>query len=63
MTKTHNDHYWICRDCAVKMGGRIPEHSRVTMHYNDCPYCGEPEKALCATSDYNWPDGTKAIFD
>jgi hypothetical protein len=51
----------ICMDCVKKLGGK-GNGSIITFSINVCPFCGE-EKETCSTLDYDWPDGTKSVFD
>jgi Lar family restriction alleviation protein len=62
--KPDNDrgHYWICDVCALERGGKC-EGRGTTAMTGTCPYCTSAEVTLIPIVDYNWPDGTKAIFD
>lgn len=53
----------ICHACALKLGAK-PGHEPhiVTCSSCECVVCKE-QKTCCSTSDYNWPDGTRAVWD
>lgn len=64
MTEKQKYNSYICDDCAKTKGGVMPSDSCNTYHYDTCPYCNEPNKTLCATTDYAYPKlGKKAIWD
>lgn len=54
-------HYFICYNCATKLGGTMPENACNTVHSDVCLYCNNVE-TLYATTDFNYP-GKKAIWD
>jgi hypothetical protein len=55
--------YWnICDECAKKQGGKCTSNA-ITVSSGDCPYCGVKDVMLIPTCDFNWPDGTKAVWD
>ena len=46
---------YICLDCAEKLGWRIPEDHRATMHYGICCKCQE-RRALACYDDFLIPN-------
>lgn len=51
------DHYWICVECANKMGGVFPEGHICTVVIDaKCEYCGLNKTIVIPWVDYNWPE-------
>lgn len=46
---------YICSHCASRLGAIWPENHVCTWHQGICEFC-EEEKALCHTSDWDWPE-------
>lgn len=51
----------ICSDCAKKLGG-YGGNLVCTISLGICDVCGE-KKDLFSWLDYDWPDGTRHVFD
>lgn len=50
--------YYLCFDCARKLGGKWPEGHVATCHGGLCPECGL-EKSLASYDDWGWPKNSK----
>lgn len=49
-------HYWMCWDCAEKMGGVFPDgHCCTCLASATCEYCGAKEVQTVPWVDFNWP--------
>lgn len=53
-----NKHPGICRDCAIKAGGKWPDGHVATFWAGVCKYCGK-EKPCCAETDWQLGNLTK----
>lgn len=42
---------YICRDCAMGLGGEWPDHHVATMHSGACSVCDQT-KSICSPSDW-----------
>lgn len=49
-------HYWMCWECAEKLGGKWPKGHCATVTSGICKYCDDPElKTIIPWVDFNWP--------
>lgn len=48
-------HYWICSDCADRMGAKFPEGHICTSCMGDCGYCGTKDTRCTPVVDFDWP--------
>lgn len=63
-SSTDLPHWNICYECAHDKGAKIPDGKRgITVTTGTCGYCKTEEVTLVPIVDFNWPDGTMAIFD
>ena len=44
----------VCRACAEGYGAVWPDGHEATHFYGECGFC-QQTKAVCCTSDWNWP--------
>lgn len=57
-------HYWMCGDCATKMGGTFPEGHCCTAMTGECKYCHAEKVTLIPYVDFDWKDiNTKHLRD
>lgn len=53
------EHYFMCFECADKMGGIFPEGHVCTVTEGECPYCHDKNVTLVPWVDFNWPKDKK----
>lgn len=58
------EHKTQCHECQLKDGAIVPKYGLcgVTCDQGKCPSCGK-DRLLMYACDYDWPDGSKAVFD
>lgn len=49
-------HYWMCDECARKMGGVFPDGHVCTITMGTCEYCEDENTPLIPWVDYDWSD-------
>ena len=57
--KTKFKHYYMCGECAVKMGGVFPEGHCCTVTIDTCPYCKTENVTCIPYVDFDWPKDKK----
>lgn len=45
---------WVCFDCAIKAGGKMPEGHLATFHVGVCDVCFD-KKIVTEPRDYGYP--------
>lgn len=53
---------WTCHDCAIKVGGSMPEGHIATWHDSVCPVCGK-SKPVTEPRDFHYPQFEKGQFE
>lgn len=56
MNKRKFEYYWMCWDCADKMGGVFPEGHCCTVCIDTCEYCNTENITVIPYVDFNWKD-------
>lgn len=60
--KRPEDHWHLCRECAEKKGGVLPNSGMgITVMRGKCPYCGVVA-TLIPSCDFRWTDA-REVFD
>lgn len=52
-------HYWICHECAVSKGGKLPKGWVGTVMCSDCEYCGAKGLTMIPIRDFRWSEVKK----
>lgn len=49
---------WVCEECALVAGGKMPENHMATWHIGKCDSCGR-KQAVTDPRDFGYPKLTK----